>query len=108
VANSISNGTVSVLKNLGNGTFTAAVSYAAGSYPRSVAVGDVDGDSDLDLVVATYNSGTVSVLRNQGDGTLAAAVSYAPPPTPPLPWRWGPWTGTASSTSPPPTSAPAR
>src|SRR5262249_48927353 len=77
VANSTyPNGTVSVLKNQGDGTFAAALSYAVGSAPRSVAVGDVDGDQDLDLAVANYFSNTVSVLRNQGDGTFAAALSY--------------------------------
>src|SRR5262249_14715706 len=69
-------GTVSVLRNQGDGTFAAAVNYAAGFSPRSLAVGDVDGDSDLDLAVTNLYSGTVSVLRNQGDGTFAAAVSY--------------------------------
>jgi hypothetical protein len=36
-----------------------------------VAVGDLDGDSDLDLAVAG-----VSLLLNDGSGTFAAAVSY--------------------------------
>src|SRR5262249_53578392 len=59
------------------GTFTAAVSYNVGINPYAVAVGDLDGDSALDLVVANFSSNTVSVLRNHGDGTFAAAVSYA-------------------------------
>src|SRR5262249_38351620 len=59
-------GTVSVLKNQGDGTFAAATNYAVGSTPRSVAVGDVDGDQDLDLVVANFGTGTVTVLKNDG------------------------------------------
>ena len=47
VANRASNN-VSVLLGNGNGTFQAAVNYAAGSKPRSVAVGDFNGDGKLD------------------------------------------------------------
>ena len=69
-------GSISVLKNNGDGTFASAVSYAAGYTPRSVVATDLDGDGDQDLAVANY-SNTVSVLMNNGDGTLAAAVNYA-------------------------------
>jgi hypothetical protein len=72
---------VSVLLNLGHGTFGAAVAYFAGDSPQSVAVGDLDGANGPDLAVA--NGGNypdwnddVAVLLNQGDGTFAAAVSY--------------------------------
>lgn len=69
--------TVSVLLNHGDGTFAPAVHFAAGENPWSVVAADLDGDSDLDLVVTNYFSNTVSVLRNNGDGTFAAAVSFA-------------------------------
>ncbi len=70
-------GTVSLLRNLGDGTFAAQVTYAVGSEPRSVHVADFDADGHLDLVVANSGSDTVSILRNQGDGTFAAQVTYA-------------------------------
>ena len=46
---------MSVLLGNGDGTFQAAVNYAAGTTPCSVAVGDFNGDGKTDLAVANYN-----------------------------------------------------
>ncbi len=67
---------VSVLLNHGDGTFADHVTYGVEVAPRSVAVGDLDGDGDLDLAVANESSGNVSVLLNYGDGTFAVGVSH--------------------------------
>src|SRR5207245_1432088 len=77
VANFDSNN-VSILRGIGDGTFQAAGSYAAGRQPRSVAAADFNGDGTSDLAVAnfdTFDSDTddVSVLLGNGDGTLQAA-----------------------------------
>src|SRR5208282_661277 len=69
-------GYVSVLLGRGDGTFQSAVNYSAGSYPRSVAVGDFNGDGKADLVVADDNGGNVSVLLGNGDGSFQAGVTY--------------------------------
>jgi predicted dehydrogenase len=75
--------TVSVLLGNGNGSFQAARLFTAGSYPRSVAVADVNGDGKPDLVIAnayTHGSpagGTVSVLLGNGNGTFKAARNFA-------------------------------
>jgi hypothetical protein len=66
---------VSVLLGNGNGTFHSAVNFAAGSYPVSVAVADVNGDGRPDLVVANETT-TVSVLLGNGNGTFQSPVSY--------------------------------
>jgi hypothetical protein len=71
------NGTVSVLLGNGDGSFAAARTFAAGSMPRSVAVGDFNGDGLLDLAVANYFGGTVSVLLGNGDGSFEPAHTYA-------------------------------
>jgi hypothetical protein len=49
---------------------------ATPSYPRSLAVADMDKDGKLDLVIGT-DSNNVYVLKNQGNRTFAAGVGYA-------------------------------
>jgi len=63
VANSGSNN-VSVLLNTGAGAFGPATNFAVGALPRSVAIGDLNGDGKLDLAVANSGSNNVSVLLN--------------------------------------------
>ncbi len=67
-----------------NGTFQNAVDYNAGISPRSVVVGDFNGDGKPDLAVADYGqiagssttNSFVQVLLGKGDGTFSNAVSY--------------------------------
>ena len=68
VAN-VNSSNVSVLLNTtgpGSATpnFTAKQDFAAGLGPVSVAMGDLNGDGRLDLIVANFNSNNVSVLLN--------------------------------------------
>ena len=67
---------VRILLNRGDGSFTSPVSYTAGTVPEEVALGDLDGDGDLDLAVANAVSDDISVLLNRGDGTFGTAVSF--------------------------------
>ena len=67
---------VTVLLGNGNGTFTAASGspVTVGFAPNSVALGDVNGDGKLDLVVANGDSNTLTVMLGIGDGTFTAAA----------------------------------
>jgi hypothetical protein len=56
--------------------FLPPVSYTTGSSPRSVAVGDFNGDGHLDLAVANFNDGTLSILLGNGDGTFQDAQGF--------------------------------
>jgi hypothetical protein len=76
-------GSVSVLLGQGDGAFRAAQSYAGGSTPWAIAVGDFNGDGKVDLAVANNTvQGTISILLDNGDGTFQAPQSYAAGPEP--------------------------
>jgi len=55
-------GAVSILLGNGDGTFQAQKMYAVGNVPKSIAVGDFNGDGKLDLAVTNSGDGTVSIL----------------------------------------------
>jgi len=65
---------VTVLLGNGTGGFAAAPGspVPVGSGPRSLAVGDFNGDGKLDLAVANYNDNTVTVLLGDGMGGFTA------------------------------------
>ena len=91
VAN-FTSGTASVFLNqtaMGSVTpsFTAQIQFSSGSGASSVALGDVNGDGKVDLVVANWMGNTVSVLLNTtAPGALAPSfatlVSFAVELTP--------------------------
>jgi hypothetical protein len=72
---------VSVLKGKGDGTFAAPVtSDFRLNRPSSIsdmALGDVNGDGHLDIVLANQGSNSATILLGNGDGTFAAPVDYA-------------------------------
>jgi|GEM_PF-1808406 len=74
--------TVSVLRNTsssGTLSFATKVDFSTGNAPYSIAIGDVDGDGKLDLIVGNSASSSISVLRNTGsygNPNFAAKVDF--------------------------------
>jgi len=63
---------VEILPGNGDGTFSEGGTFSA-DYPYSIAVADLRGNGDLDLVIA--NEG-ISVLLGNGDGTFQPQAAY--------------------------------
>ncbi|MBW6512947.1 MAG: VCBS repeat-containing protein [Desulfuromonadaceae bacterium] len=61
-------GTVEIHRQTPGGAFMPPVSYPVGSDPWNLAVGDINGDSLPDIVVANSTSGTVSLLLQDTAG----------------------------------------
>ena len=83
VANSANytGGSLSVLLGNGDGTFQPEVSYDSGGLgPQSVAIADVNGDGNPDLLEGNANNvtneGSVGVLLGNGDGTFQAPLIF--------------------------------
>ena len=70
---------VGVLLGQAGGGFSAVSAYATGtgSRPRSVALGDLNGDGRLDIVTANNGTATAGVLLGQAGGGFAAVTAYA-------------------------------
>ncbi|MBD1208387.1 MAG: VCBS repeat-containing protein [Ignavibacteria bacterium] len=62
--------------SVGSGTFVPGSTPVVGNSPRSITIGDFDGDGDLDIATANLVSNNISVRLNMGSGTYAAAVNY--------------------------------
>jgi hypothetical protein len=60
--------TVNVLKNSspapGTISFAAPAGFAVAPQPRSLSVGDMDGDTKIDIAAVSYSTSNISVLRN--------------------------------------------
>jgi hypothetical protein len=67
--------TVSLFLGDGAGGFSAAAGspFTVGLAPRSVAIGDLNGDYHLDIVVANEDDDNVTVLRGDGSGGFTSA-----------------------------------
>ena len=59
------------------GQFQRPTNFAVGNAPRSVAVGDFNGDGKQDLAVANAISDNVSILLGDGTGNFSAPTNFA-------------------------------
>jgi hypothetical protein len=75
------NGTdnIMVLFGSGYGTFVSHTSHSTGndSYPCSVAVGDFNNDSRLDIVVANSGTNNIGIFLSDGTGTFSNQITYS-------------------------------
>ena len=61
--------TLSLFRNNGNGTFAAGSTLLTGAL-GSMAVGEINHDSNLDIAVTEYNTELVDILLGNGNGTF--------------------------------------
>lgn len=74
---------MSVLLGNSAGTLQSQATYSTDAGPAGVAIGDVNGDGKVDLVIANQNSNDVSVLLGNGED-LPTAIN-------PGERRWALW-----------------
>lgn len=77
-------GTVSVARGNGDGSFNAVAVWDGGGQIRDIAIVDIDGDEDNDILAVNDLQGasgsppsSISMLRNNGSGSFAAPVPTA-------------------------------
>lgn len=69
-------GTISILKNVGNGHFGERDEIPLETSPEFVTTADVDGDGGPDLVTANPSTNDVTVLPGEGAGTFGKPRRY--------------------------------
>ncbi|MBA3914734.1 MAG: VCBS repeat-containing protein [Acidobacteriales bacterium] len=73
-------GGIQVLMGKGDGTFASATAYPIPNCPEDgLAVADLNGDGNLDIVVSEYVGYAVAVLLGKGDGTFQPIISSPAP-----------------------------
>ena len=70
-------GFVDILLGNGDGTFAAPVEYGTIGQPEGIALGDFNGDGDLDIAVSDFNNNEIWILTGNGDGTFSSGTAYA-------------------------------
>jgi uncharacterized protein (DUF2141 family) len=68
-------GGISVMLGNGHGAFRPPQAYAPGAATYSVALGDLNGDGNIDAVAAAIYRGTVLVLLGDGAGGFGSAAN---------------------------------
>ena len=69
--------TTAPLSGVFDGGFTNTHSVNSGDYPLAVELEDLDGDGNLDAVVANLNADNIATLLGDGSGAFAAPTTYS-------------------------------
>ena len=71
--------TISVILGYGNGTFAEPVSHStgSGSRPVSIAVGDFNNDTYLDITTANYGANNIGVFLGYGNGGFRNVTTFS-------------------------------
>jgi VCBS repeat-containing protein len=56
--------------------FAPSVEHGTGQYSTDVAIADVNGDGNLDVLAVNHISGSISVFLNDGNGNLSGATNF--------------------------------
>lgn len=69
---------IDILLGYGDGNFSKPIHLFAGydSLPHSLAVGDINSDNELDLVVANYGTDNVGLFLGYGNGSFSNQTTY--------------------------------
>jgi len=71
----ITDGSVSIFLNNGDGTFTLTNTYTVGLSPQSIVAADFNRDGLLDLVILNSGDNNFTLLQGNGDGTFTAQTT---------------------------------
>jgi hypothetical protein len=66
-----------ILLGSGQGTFQRVVTFPDPASPASVAVGDFNGDGNIDLAVSNIDQATVTIYLGDGHGSFQTGGSYS-------------------------------
>jgi len=67
--------TASIMLGNGDGTFKARTTVQTGANPRSVTLGDLNGDGVIDIITGDRNDNKASIMLGNGDGTFKARTT---------------------------------
>ncbi len=71
---------ISVLLGIGNGDFSPAVNYPAGTDPIDIIIDDFNGDSKPDVAVVNMSSDDLYIFPGTGSGGLGTPINKPLPP----------------------------
>ncbi len=71
-------GSISIMLNDGSGNFLSPINFPTGKGSNAMDMGDLNGDSHLDIAVNNYYDYNISIYYGNGDGTFQTPVNYAP------------------------------